>query len=177
MNEQNMKPSYIFSFAQSDIAAVFMEGIAPKYLDFIELSLQHILDEKSESLISDYIKNLDEKSVEMSRQKKDNALIVSEFMKEFIDYRHRLLINPLMRAVTSLPKEEMAVIAESLVELTALRRRLDSKLQSVGGPIDVAIISKGDGFIWLKRKHYFDIEMNRDFLYRKERQDGGSNEK
>ena len=32
--------------------------------------------------------------------------------------------------------------------------------ETVGGPIDVAVISKGDGFIWIKRKHYFSTELN-----------------
>jgi hypothetical protein len=33
----------------------------------------------------------------------------------------------------------------------------------VGGPIDVAVISRGDGFIWIKRKHYFSPELNPQF--------------
>jgi len=32
-----------------------------------------------------------------------------------------------------------------------------SRTETVAGPIDVAIISKGDGLIWIKRKHYFDL--------------------
>jgi hypothetical protein len=30
----------------------------------------------------------------------------------------------------------------------------------VGGAVDVAVISRGDGFVWLKRKHYFSQELN-----------------
>jgi len=43
--------------------------------------------------------------------------------------------------------------------------------ETVGGPIDVAVISKGDGFIWINRKHYFARELNPPFFanyYRKE---------
>jgi hypothetical protein len=36
--------------------------------------------------------------------------------------------------------------------------------ETVGGPIDVAVISKGDGFIWIKRKHYFKSELNPQFF-------------
>lgn len=36
--------------------------------------------------------------------------------------------------------------------------------ESVGGPIDLAVISKYDGFIWLKRKYYFDKELNPQFF-------------
>jgi hypothetical protein len=36
--------------------------------------------------------------------------------------------------------------------------------ETVGGPIDVAVITKGDGLIWIKRKHYFDKELNHAFF-------------
>lgn len=49
------------------------------------------------------------------------------------------------------------------MELTALHRRVSTELETVGGEIDVAVISKGDGFIWYKRKHYFDLALNRHF--------------
>jgi hypothetical protein len=35
--------------------------------------------------------------------------------------------------------------------------------ETVGGAIDVAVISKGDGFVWIKRKHYFRPELNGHF--------------
>ena len=53
-----------------------------------------------------------------------------------------------------------------MVNLTSLRRKvaIDSNSRTVGGPIDVAIISKGDGFIWAKRKHYFDSQINPQYM-------------
>ncbi|HEX4674084.1 MAG TPA: hypothetical protein VH209_02075, partial [Steroidobacteraceae bacterium] len=36
------------------------------------------------------------------------------------------------------------------------RRHYRSRRESVGGPIDVAIISRIDGFVWVSRKHYFE---------------------
>lgn len=49
-------------------------------------------------------------------------------------------------------------MAESLVNLTKFRLRVSPERETVSGPIDVALISKGDGFVWLKRKHYFQAE-------------------
>ena len=71
------------------------------------------------------------------------------------------------------PKEEMAALAEALVDTTSLRRKMDSQLETVGGPIDVAIISKSDGFVWIKRKHYFDLELNKDYVQRREKRYSG----
>jgi len=69
-----------------------------------------------------------------------------------------------MDAVSSLSKEDLAEMAESLIYLTYLKRRITFAEESVGGPVDVAIISKGDGFIWIKRKHYFKPELNQFFF-------------
>ena len=55
-------------------------------------------------------------------------------------------------------------MAESLIYLTFLKKRTSSNEENVGGPIDVAIISKGDGFIWKNRKHYFEKELNQHFF-------------
>ena len=58
----------------------------------------------------------------------------------------------------------MANVAESLVALTSLVNRMSPREESVGGPVDVAVISKGDGFIWIKRKHYFSPDLNSQFF-------------
>lgn len=62
--------------------------------------------------------------------------------------------------VDNLPKEELAAMAESLVNLTSFKRRVSWDDETVGGPVDVAFISRGDGFVWIKRKHYFDPTLN-----------------
>ena len=67
-------------------------------------------------------------------------------------------------------------MAEALVEITALRRKVGSTLESVGGPTDVAVISKGEGLVWLKRKHYFEPALNGDFARRKELKLEGMND-
>ena len=76
-------------------------------------------------------------------------------------------MRPILQSVASLPIEELALLAESMINITSVRRKvaLDDNIGTVGGPVDVAIISKGDGFIWLKRKHYFDRKYNPQYFY------------
>jgi hypothetical protein len=62
-----------------------------------------------------------------------------------------------------LPKDELAATAEALVSLTSVKRKMSRGPETVGGPIDVAVISKGDGFIWISRKHYFQPDLNVQF--------------
>lgn len=72
--------------------------------------------------------------------------------------------GPIMEAVQVLPKDELASLAEALVYLTSVKRRVTMTPETVGGPIDVAVISKGDGMIWIKRKMYFRPELNPRFF-------------
>jgi hypothetical protein len=62
--------------------------------------------------------------------------------------------------VEFMPKPEMARMAEALVELTSIKRRVSRGMETVREPIDVAVISRSEGFIWVKRKHYFEAELN-----------------
>ena len=73
-------------------------------------------------------------------------------------------VTPVLDTVLSLPKNELAEMAETLVNLTSFRQRVSPDAETVGGPVDVAIISRGDGFVWIKRKHYFQAELNHQFF-------------
>ena len=75
-------------------------------------------------------------------------------------------IQKVLSILDSLAKVDLGYMAESLVNLTAFKRKVSNDSDSVGGPIDVAVLSKGDGFVWLKRKHYFDKDLNYRFFSR-----------
>jgi hypothetical protein len=49
-----------------------------------------------------------------------------------------------------MPKPELARMAEALVNLTSIKRRVSRGVETVGGPIDVAVISHAEGFVWDK---------------------------
>ena len=90
---------------------------------------------------------------------------VNEFAKNIVELKKDFK-KPIIGSIGALPKEELANMSESLIHITSLKRKVDSNLETVGGDIDVAIITKGDGFIWKKRKHYFDAELNPQFFER-----------
>ena len=78
--------------------------------------------------------------------------------------------------MSMLPKDELAAMAEALVNLTSFKRKVSMQTETVGGPIDVAVISKSDGFIWIKRKHYFEPELNPQFFANYYREEFGNGE-
>lgn len=85
-------------------------------------------------------------------------------IKQIDDIKRNEHIDKVVNMIEFLPKEELAYMAESLVNMTAFKRKISNESETVGGPIDVAIISKGDGFIWVKRKHYFKKELNNHYF-------------
>ncbi|MDX2143907.1 MAG: hypothetical protein SFV19_11175 [Rhodospirillaceae bacterium] len=73
---------------------------------------------------------------------------------------------PLLRVIEALPVDEMIELGETLIKLESLKEKVTEPTESVSGAVDVAVISKTDGFIWIKRKHYFDPQMNPRYFAR-----------
>ncbi|WP_416058448.1 hypothetical protein [Stenotrophomonas maltophilia] len=146
----------IIAYAQEDMVATFMEGMNPLLRTFVEQSLQDVFHALPEELGT--VLGADEDVKAALRQLCHNT---QAGLIQAID-RHRIdeHVNPVVNMVRALPKDELAAMAESLVNLTAFKRRVTGTLETVGGPIDVCVISKGDGLVWVKRKHYFPSELN-----------------
>ncbi|MDC5005589.1 hypothetical protein OHW18_17125, partial [Acinetobacter baumannii] len=158
-------PVGIIAFAQEDMVATLMNGINPNYDRFVNEIVQNSFDE-IKNLVKDRIIENPECSVTVSSGDFDQVIDqITQGIRENVN-THRWLehVDPVVSMVGALPKDELAAMAESLVNLTAFKRRITESLETVGGPIDVAVISKGDGFVWVKRKHYFPAELNQHFI-------------
>lgn len=169
----NSSGGLIVPFAQIDVIKTFMTG-----LDFnMDIAIESFFHD----FINDYLievnnaiinlnqfdgETLDNVNKEFEKFKKSNESRVNDFM-DGIHSWEKEVSQPIIESVESLPKDELANMSESLIHITSLKRKVSSDLQTVGGDIDVAIISKGDGFIWKKRKHYFDAKLNPHFFERK----------
>lgn len=178
--------SSIIPFAQSDMVNVFMEGVHPNYRQITESyfnTLQKGLPIEIVNTIPE-LTNLKPQRKDQITNLLNKALkgAFDEFRLENQNYISTAHVNPVLEAVAVLPKDELATMAESLVNLTSIKRRISMAAETVGGPIDVAVISKGDGLIWIKRKHYFEKDLNPCFFsnYYKSEQNqnpGGEHEK
>jgi len=73
---------------------------------------------------------------------------------------------PLRRVLSALPINEMAELAETLVNLQSLKEKVTKPSEEVGGPIDVAVITKNEGLVWINRKHYFEPDLNVRYIAR-----------
>lgn len=152
----------IIPFAQTEVINMFIKGIDPE-LDNTYLSIfEKLLNKYNDTLIG--VIEPENQGLADKLKALDISAITNEFKNEIDNVKREKQILPTVDTVAILSKEDLAEMAESLIYLTYLKRRISSNEESVGGPIDVAIISKGDGFIWKKRKHYFEEGLNKHFM-------------
>ncbi len=149
-------------FAQTDVINTILSGVDPSLDDFYIYQHGEFL-KKSNQAVASLIRSISP-DLAAYLENLDVTDIVKEYKKETQMIKQTRYIIPLMSAVANLSKDDLSEMAESLVYLTYLKRRITFAEESVGGPVDVAIISKGDGFIWKKRKHYFKPELNQHFF-------------
>ena len=154
------KKVHVGIYADSGMADLFLKGISFPALEFvIEHAYLRGHDIALEALALSGVEVTDElwAKVEASRDE-----ILHKLVDEIQDFRG--VSSEFERALTHIPKDELASVAASLVNLNSFEKRMSMNLESVGGPVDVAVISKGDGFIWIDRKHYFDADKNPHFV-------------
>ena len=152
--------SHIQPFAMNDMVHTFMSGISPDifrvvrdgFKDALEALAKCVQNELRVASIPDLAKHTDD--------------CLSGFLNRLIDAQVSEHYQPLTRVVGSLPIDEMANLAETLIMLESLKEKVTRPSESVGGPIDVAVITKAEGLVWIKRKHYFPAELNSRFLER-----------
>ncbi len=156
------KRAAIVPFAQSEMVATFMEGVDPGY----EMELEKVF-EKIITTFGEVLQNYQNKIAKLTKktsEKIEFSILTQNILEQLNKYRKENFVNPITQVVSILPKNELAAMAESLVNLTSFKRRISLDMETVCEPIDVAVISKGDGFIWIKRKHYFEPELNPHFF-------------
>ena len=168
------QPSYIQPFGQDDMVVTFLHGIDPVYtklLNRYRISRNNFY----ERMVMDLLQHFEDrtKSPLSSAERSDlldkmNQMRVAslEELDNQIDSHQSSHYKEIRSMVEWLPKDELAEMAETLVNLTSFKRRVTPQAETVGGPTDVAVISKGDGFVWIKRKNYFDPKLNPQFLER-----------
>ena len=158
-------PSGIYPFAQTNVMRNILEGIDPQIRQRIDENftgfaqglvklIQNIANSTNATPLVKALDNLDIQGIYQGFRNK-----VNEDIK-------KLHTTPLVHTVEYLEKEDLAEMAESLVSLTYLNKRMMSSEETVGGPVDVAVISKGEGFVWMKRKLYFPQELNPHYMSR-----------
>lgn len=137
-------------FAQTDVMMTLIKGVSPQLdNEFREATL-----ELEEGLINDFTTVLEEEHVSPVIIKKLKELPLEKLHDRYIDridnYVNENFISGVVDALEFFNLEEMTKMAENLIAVTNLQRHISSSEESVGGPIEVALITKAGGFKWIK---------------------------
>ena len=157
-------PAKLASFAQTAMSDTFSLGVSQDVYLSVMQTLSDQLDKFTRAIVTDAggdtssIANFDDRVANARREIGDAVL-------ERAQRDHAL---PLRRVLSVLPVDEMAELAETLINLQALKEKVTKSSETVGGPVDVAIITKNEGLVWVKRKHFFDISLNSRYLVRQQ---------
>ena len=161
-----MRKAVIAPFAQTDVTNTVIRAVEDdlrqKFYDNNKISLGGFRDEIVNQMAA---ANAPQQLIDIL-----NGLDIEKYSHDYQngmnDYIQNRYIDSLIETVAYLSKEDLADMAESLVRMTCIKRRITSTQETVGGPVDVAVVTKGDGFVWMKRKHYFDPKFNPQFFER-----------
>ena len=160
--EESNNQAQIVPLAQKDVILTFCKGISSTFINYIP--------QKAESIITTKIDTLPDTFTDLQKgELKEVLLSVKNEIASAIDATiQNSNVMPILNSVQLIPLAEMAFFAENLVNMTTLKRTfaIDGNQQTVGGPTDVAVLSKGDGFVWIKRKLYFDGQLNPNYALR-----------
>lgn len=153
--------SEIKDFAQSEMVKTFIYGASIEALVEIDRIFVKTVDAYTDALVkAGHLKaGLDLEDAKVAAK--------TNFSTQTSSYLSTEHSRPLRNVIGMLSVDELAELAETLISIESLKERVTRPTESVSGPIDVAVISKADGFIWIKRKHYFDPALNPRFFARK----------
>jgi hypothetical protein len=165
MGETNA--AVIIPFAQAEIVYRFIRGIDPGYKRELNSLLRNLLTtEYPERIVREFAGRTTEeerRNVQAELIRIGRA-IVDNFDSHWADWEHNKFVEPVLDIVGDLPKDDLAAMAEPLVNLTSFKRRITAEAETVGGPIDVAVISKRDGFVWIIKEALLSESSKPSFL-------------
>jgi hypothetical protein len=151
----------IQAFAQRDEVSAFMNGIHPIYYQFLkELLTDLCINHYPERVANRMSKNSAVRQNAANLIRTINRSLIDKIINSMRDYEMRKFWGPIVQVVTVLPIDELAIMAETFVNLTSFKQKISEDMETVGGLIDVAVISKRDGFKWIKKKQYFKTDLN-----------------
>jgi hypothetical protein len=157
--------SVVTPFAQSEMVDTFLHGINLRLANDLVRNFVALATELPKTVIDSITDLTDTQREAWKNQVVPHAKAAIESMMEKLSrYRYERHWSPVHNALIHLPKDELAHVAEALVNLNSFQKKVSMDDETVGGPRDVAVISKGDGLIWIKRKHYFDRELNEHYF-------------
>jgi hypothetical protein len=151
----DQRPVAICRFAQKDVTFSILSGMHRSYSNQIVEAINNSFTPWGDSI---FTPAPDDDIDFMDFNQKLGEIETEDLRKKFFRLTNHLMdrnIHVWEKALKDYDLQSMAALAESLIDLTGFHRILTFQQEGVGGPVDVAVISKNDGFVWLNRKSWY----------------------
>ncbi|MER8778226.1 hypothetical protein [Mesorhizobium sp. M0220] len=164
INIDHELPAWMEPFAQRNMADTFSAGVSrdvySSTMGAVVEGLASFIDELGKAVGFDPAKIANLGDLIGQARKAISDAVMDRARKE-----HAI---PMRRILGALPVDELAELAETLINLQSLKEKVTKPSASVGGPVDVAVITRSEGLVWIKRKHYFDPAINSRYMARQQ---------
>lgn len=126
--------SRIIYAAQADAMKALIQGYHPNFGNELERTVSHTLHEfmKGKKMESRYAQELSDK-----------------ITQELADYSRNQFIDPAFNAIMNMTPEQLATAAKGLVVMQAAAAGIGTQSPTVGGPVEVSMITRKDGVRWV----------------------------
>lgn len=135
--------AFVAPFGQDEAIDTFVRAFNPEFLSLAHNRLDELLTLVD---LSQGIIDSEESPEDIARRMHDGL------NEDFNQLARQRFVLPMLDTVESLPPADVARMAESLVGVQALRSLSQHRQPSVGGPIDVVLITRPGGVQWIRRK-------------------------
>jgi len=146
--------SKIRMFADSEVTHAFIRGIDYGLERRVYGAIRAMLQGAVDQVIGAF-PNANPAEREQVRARMQGELVpqyLDAFRGMIGDYQQQAYINPVLRVLEIAARPELAETAKELVSLNVFKKKIMAHRQTVGGAIDVAVISKDAGFQWFTRQ-------------------------
>lgn len=142
----------MMTFAQDKMIYTFLTGIDRDFRQYLFLETLRL----THYLIADLISQIDGLSEDQKQglyeqySEQNLTMALGTFFSKVEAYQQAIHTTPIIRALHTLPRAELAETAASLVKLNSFQQKVMQQPETVGGPVDVALISLAEGFVLIR---------------------------
>lgn len=147
-------PVAICPYAQVDIMEALLTGIDPDLYYNVLYKSEKMFSEIAEQISSDYMMDDDSEEIDTILKRVKCSDLIRQF-KQYGNGIRETERRQWLKALRNYSVQDMAHLAENLIAMTSFERHMTFSPEGVGGPIDLAVITKNDGFVWLNRKSWY----------------------
>lgn len=138
----------VIPFAQRRMVERFLYGVDGDIERTVQKYCRESLSNLNDAVLGQIEFPDEATKVELARRLKNaEASFLLGLQKKTFDVIKSAYGSDIEDMVEFMPKAEIAKMAEALIELTSIKHRVSRGMETVGGPVDVAVISRSEGLV------------------------------